>query len=69
MSPQELTAQEAARWALREGLPLEPARHADVAATAHHIRTVIGTLRELDFGDTPPAAVYTAGQEADDASL
>ncbi|MDC7340564.1 hypothetical protein [Streptomyces lydicus] len=69
MNPQELTAQEAARWALREGLPLEAGRHADVAATAHHIRTVIGTLRELDFGDTPPAAVYAAGQEADHASL
>ncbi|MGW1377510.1 hypothetical protein ACWD6P_25015 [Streptomyces sp. NPDC002446] len=69
MSAVELTAQEAARWALRAGLPLEAARHADVAATAHHIHAVIGTLRELDFQETPPAAGYAAAGEASDASL
>ncbi|WP_159698875.1 MFS transporter [Arthrobacter sp. 18067] len=30
-------------------------RHAAIAATATHITTVIGTLRDLDLSDTPPS--------------
>ena len=56
MSAVELTAAEAARCALRAGLPLAGERHADVAATANHIHAVISTLRDLDFGETLPAA-------------
>jgi len=69
MTAADLTPREAARWALRAGLPLESERHAEVAATARHIHRVIGVLRELDFGDTPPAAVYTAERERTDAAV
>ncbi|MBB5936574.1 hypothetical protein [Streptomyces zagrosensis] len=69
MDTPELTPQEAARWALRAGLPLADERHGAVAATAQHIHAVIGTLRELDFGETPPAAVYAAPWEATHATL
>ncbi|MFC9229801.1 hypothetical protein ACFTZI_12680 [Streptomyces decoyicus] len=71
MSAVELTAAEAARCALRAGLPLEGGRHADVAATANHIHAVIGTLRDLDFGDTHPAAhtAHVVEREVTDASL
>lgn len=62
MNTGRLTPQEAARWALRAGLPLSDDRHEVVAGTAEHIQSVIATLRELDFGDTAPAAVYTTGQ-------
>jgi hypothetical protein len=58
----ELTPQEAARGALRAGLPLGDDRHEGVAMTANHIHSVISTLRELDFGETPPASSYRAGQ-------
>ncbi|BCK72996.1 hypothetical protein CP981_04460 [Streptomyces platensis] len=68
MSDVELTATEAARWALRAGLPLESERHAEVAATANHIHAVVRTLRELDFGETPPAT-HTVEAEATDGSL
>ncbi|MGY5123598.1 hypothetical protein [Streptomyces nigrescens] len=68
MSAVELTATEAARWALRAGLPLESERHAEVAATANHIHAVVSTLRDLDFGETPPAT-HTVEREATDASL
>ncbi|MFD0548407.1 hypothetical protein ACFQ0X_03960 [Streptomyces rectiviolaceus] len=64
-----LTPQEAARGAIRAGLPLGSDRHEAVASTAGHIHSVIATLRELDFGDTPPAMSYTAGQEDADAAL
>ncbi|MFH8484525.1 hypothetical protein [Streptomyces longisporoflavus] len=60
MDTAELTPQEAARAALRAGLPLESDRHEAVAATANHIHSVIATLRELDFRDTPPATSFTA---------
>ncbi|MGD6756507.1 hypothetical protein [Streptomyces sp. BH105] len=33
-----------------------------VAATVEHIRSVVSVLRELDFGDTPPALAYRAEQ-------
>ncbi|MFG2653389.1 hypothetical protein [Streptomyces sp. NPDC048436] len=62
MSAEELTPQEAARWAARAGQPLEEVRHAQVAATAQHIHSVVSVLRELDFGDTPPAAAYHVGR-------
>ncbi|MDQ0793303.1 hypothetical protein [Streptomyces sp. B1I3] len=65
----ELTSQEAARGALRAGLPLDDGRHEEVAMTANHIHSVIGTLRELDFGDTPPASSYRAGQGNADAAV
>ncbi|WP_405836236.1 hypothetical protein OG528_04095 [Streptomyces platensis] len=68
MSDVELTATEAARWALRAGLPLESERHAEVAATANHIHAVVRSLRELDFGETPPAT-HTVEAEDTDGSL
>ncbi|MFJ9176550.1 hypothetical protein [Streptomyces sp. NPDC102360] len=37
-------------------------RRAAVAATADHVRSVVSVLRELDFGDTPPALAYRAEQ-------
>ncbi|MEU1669878.1 hypothetical protein ACI2L4_34335 [Streptomyces sparsogenes] len=69
MSADELTPPEAARWADRAGLPLPADRHAAVAATADHIHSVVAVLRELDFGDTPPAAAYRAGEEKHDAAV
>ncbi|WP_214412016.1 hypothetical protein [Sphaerisporangium fuscum] len=69
MSAPELTAAEAARWAARAGLPLPADRHAAVAATAGHIHSVVAVLRELDFGDTPPAPAYRAGEEKRDAAV
>lgn len=63
MSAVDLTPPEAARWAARAGLPLPADRHAAVATTAHHIHSVVAVLRELDFGDTPPAPAYRAEQE------
>ncbi|MEV5124011.1 hypothetical protein AB0K49_14695 [Streptomyces decoyicus] len=76
MSAVELTAAEAARCALRAGLPLEDERHAEVAATANHIHAVLGTLRDLDFGEAPPAAqaaqaapAHAVEREVTDASL
>ncbi|MGW7417939.1 hypothetical protein [Streptomyces sp. NPDC054863] len=65
----ELTPQEAARGALRAGLPLVDDRHEEVAATANYIHSVIATLRELDFGDVPPATSYRAGPEHADATV
>ncbi|MHC5260465.1 hypothetical protein ACYSUO_21495 [Streptomyces sp. UC4497] len=38
-------------------------RQAAVAATADHIRSVVAVLRELDFGDTPPALAYRAERQ------
>ncbi|MFD5514254.1 hypothetical protein ACFWIB_42290 [Streptomyces sp. NPDC127051] len=69
MSAAELTPPEAALWADRTGLPLRADRHAAVAATANHIHSVVTVLRELDFGDTPPAAAYRAGEEKNDAAV
>jgi hypothetical protein len=65
VSTSDLTPQEAARWADRSGLPLSADRHAPVAATAQHIHTVVSVLRELEFGDTPPAA-YCLHDEHDE---
>ncbi|MCX4884103.1 hypothetical protein [Streptomyces sp. NBC_00847] len=65
----ELTPQEAARGALRAGLPLGGGRHEEVAVTANCIHSVIGMLRELDFGETPPAFSYRAGQGNADATV
>ncbi|GHB79633.1 hypothetical protein GCM10010377_82080 [Streptomyces viridiviolaceus] len=69
MSAAELTPPEAALWADRAGLPMPAGRHAAVAATANHIHSVVAVLRELDFGDTPPAAAYRAGEEKNDAAV
>ncbi|MCX5537644.1 hypothetical protein OG785_44630 [Streptomyces sp. NBC_00006] len=38
-------------------------RQAAVAATADHIRSVVAVLRELEFGDTPPALAYRAERQ------
>ncbi|MFD9206725.1 hypothetical protein ACFVZM_10640 [Streptomyces sioyaensis] len=64
MTAAELTPQEGARCALRAGLPLADDRLALVTATANHIQSVLGVLRELDFRQTPPAPVYQAGGPA-----
>ncbi|ARZ71830.1 hypothetical protein M1P56_13300 [Streptomyces sp. HU2014] len=69
MSAADLTPPEAARWAARSGLSLAPDRHAEVATTADHIHSVVSVLRELDFGDTPPATAYRAGGEQHDAAV
>ncbi|MEV5826790.1 hypothetical protein AB0L25_14530 [Spirillospora sp. NPDC052242] len=69
MSADDLTPPEAARWADRAGLALPADRHAPVAATANHIHSVVAVLRDLDFGDTPPAAAYRAGEEKRDAAV
>ncbi|MFI9270237.1 hypothetical protein ACIGXM_05945 [Kitasatospora sp. NPDC052896] len=69
MTAVELTPPEAARWAARAGLALPTDRHAVVAATADHIHAVVAVLRELDFGDTPPASAYRAGGETHDAAV
>ncbi|MVO85733.1 hypothetical protein GPA10_13440 [Streptomyces sp. p1417] len=55
VAPDELAPDQAAQWARRAGLPLEPGRTDLVTATANHIHAVVSTLRELDFGDVPPA--------------
>jgi hypothetical protein len=65
----ELTPSEVARWAARAGLPLPDDRHTAAAATANHIHSVVAVLRELDFGDTPPAGAYRAGKEKRDAAV
>jgi len=39
----------------------EDGHRADVAATAARIRRIVGVLRELDLGETPPAAPRAAG--------
>ncbi|MFJ2865683.1 hypothetical protein [Kitasatospora sp. NPDC087314] len=69
MPPADLTPPEAARWAARAGLPLPADRHTAVAATANHLHSVVALLRELDFGDTPPAGFYRAGEEQHDATV
>ncbi|GAA2331762.1 hypothetical protein OKJ48_11555 [Streptomyces kunmingensis] len=69
MPSAELTPPQAAHWAARAGLPLPTERHAAVAATANHIHSVVAVLRELDFGDTPPASAYRAEQENHDAAV
>ncbi|MFJ7078564.1 hypothetical protein [Streptomyces sp. NPDC098781] len=58
MTTADLTPQEAARWALRAGLPLGADRLDAVTGAANHIQSVIATLRELNFEETPPAATY-----------
>ncbi|MDH6708839.1 hypothetical protein P3T27_005585 [Kitasatospora sp. MAA19] len=69
MPSADLTPPEAARWAARAGLPLPADRHTAVAATANHLHSVVALLRELDFGDTPPAGAYRAGEEQHDATV
>ncbi|WP_116202789.1 hypothetical protein [Amycolatopsis circi] len=59
----DLTPDEAAHLAARAGLPLEAARHTNVAAVANHIHSVVSVLRDLDFGDTAPASTYQAEED------
>ena len=40
--------------------PPDEEHRALVAATAAHVRGILDTLRDLDLGDTPPAAAYAA---------
>ncbi|MFD0417034.1 hypothetical protein [Streptomyces sp. NPDC127108] len=67
-APADLTPQEAAQWARRAGLPLEGERLDVVTATANHIQAVVATLRELDFGDVPPASAYAVDLIASEVS-
>ncbi|TVL88676.1 hypothetical protein [Streptomyces sp. SAJ15] len=69
MSASDLAPPDAARWAARAGLPLPADRHAAVAAVARHIHSVVAVLRELDFGDTPPAPAYRVEEEKHDAAV
>ncbi|MFJ7906482.1 hypothetical protein [Kitasatospora sp. NPDC096204] len=69
MDSAELTPSEAARWAARAGLDLPAERHAAVAATARRLQSVVAVLRELDYGDTPPDAVFRAAGERPDAAV
>ncbi|MEU6446922.1 hypothetical protein [Streptomyces sp. NPDC046979] len=69
MSADHLTPSDAYRWAARAGLPLPADRLDAVAATADHIHSVVATLREIDFGDIPPAPAYRAGEEKPDAAV
>ncbi|MGY1438644.1 hypothetical protein [Streptomyces reniochalinae] len=63
MPTDALTPQEAARWADRSGLPLDADRHAEVAATAQYIHSVVSVLHEIDFADTPPAPTYRVPED------
>lgn len=56
MTSADLLPREAARGALRAGLPLADERLDLVAATANHIQNVVGVLRGLDFEETAPAS-------------
>ncbi|BDM74100.1 hypothetical protein HEK616_75870 (plasmid) [Streptomyces nigrescens] len=76
MTTEDLSPQEAARWALRAGLPVEPGRLDVIAATANHIQHVLRPLRDLDLSDAAPAATRptlthpssrTPGEEQADA--
>ncbi|KOT74353.1 hypothetical protein ADK70_40920, partial [Streptomyces rimosus subsp. pseudoverticillatus] len=49
-----------AHLARRAGLPLPSDRLAGVAATVHAIDTVLGSLRDVPLGETPPAPSFTA---------
>ncbi|MEV0674935.1 hypothetical protein AB0I60_00290 [Actinosynnema sp. NPDC050436] len=60
MSTAELTPDEVAREAARAGLPAPVAQLDGLTVTANHVRRVVEILRELDFGDTPPAIAYHA---------
>jgi hypothetical protein len=51
------------------GLPLPDDRHAVVAATAQYMYSLVERLRELDFGDIPPAAVYRAEEGSRDGAV
>jgi len=53
-SRRDFTAHDVQRHAERAGLQTRSERHPSVAATVNHIISVIGTLRTIDFGDTPP---------------
>ncbi|MFE5807107.1 hypothetical protein [Streptomyces sp. NPDC056491] len=69
MSASDLTPPEAVRRTERSGPPPSHDRRAEVGAAAGHIHSVVSLLRELDFGETPPAAAYRAGGEQHDAAV
>lgn len=68
MSTHPLTSAEAARWSARAGLVLPAERHAGLAATAEYVHSVVSMLRELDFDDRAPAAVYRAKEGHDETA-
>ncbi|QIB41968.1 hypothetical protein [Streptomyces aureoverticillatus] len=68
-APEDLAPHEAAQWARRAGLRLEGDRLETVTVTANHIQAVVATLRELDFGDVPPASAHAVGPEVRDAAV
>jgi hypothetical protein len=49
------TVDDVRRHSERTSLLAPAERHAAVAATVTHISTVVGALRTLDLGETPPA--------------
>ncbi|MFJ9406991.1 hypothetical protein [Streptomyces sp. NPDC101393] len=67
MTVTDLSPREVSRWAQLAGLPLEADRLDLVAATAHHIQTVLRPLRDLDFAETAPAAPYDVPAAPHDA--
>ncbi|WP_327265573.1 hypothetical protein OG444_33145 [Streptomyces sp. NBC_01232] len=69
MSASDPTPPEAVRRTERSGPTPSHDRRAEVEATAGHIHSVVSLLRELDFGETPPAAAYRAGGEQHDAAV
>ena len=66
MTVTDLSPREVSRWAQLVGLPLEADRLDLVAATAHHIQTVLRPLRDLDFAETAPATPYDPLATSDD---
>ena len=55
-SPTAYTAADTRRHNERTALGSPVHRHAAIAATATHIGSVVGSLRDLDLRDTPPSA-------------
>ncbi|MBT2412356.1 hypothetical protein J7I94_17555 [Streptomyces sp. ISL-12] len=47
--------------------PDDPAPSPAARQAARHIHAVVSVLRELDLGDTPPAAAYRAEEPSHDA--
>ncbi|MFF3249249.1 hypothetical protein ACFYWY_37295 [Streptomyces sp. NPDC002870] len=59
----DLSPEDVAKWSQRAGLPLADDRLGAVSATANHVQNVLGALRELHLGETPPAPAYVAAEE------
>lgn len=61
-SRRDFTAHDVRRHAERTGRQTRSERHPAVAATVNHIISVIGTLRTIDLGDTPPTTDPVRGE-------